>query len=652
MKHAVRFILIILLALITIQPTSSQSYVLDTLAVNPDIAFPVAMAFVPGASGKFFFTEKNNGRIRIFEGNTLRSTPFATVGVTSNGEQGLLGIAVHPEYPDSPYVFVYYTRSGDRANTVVRFRDSSDIGIDPKPIFTIPRLNSATNHNGGNIHFGPDQKLYVSVGENATSSNAQDTSASNPRGKILRLNPDGSIPGDNPFPGKPFWSFGHRNSFDFTWDPLSGKMYCSENGPSCNDEVNRVPRGANLGWPVDGNCVYSGNPNYTRPLYYFPNSPLPALTGIIVYRGDAFPRLRGHILFTGNSNPTIWSLTLSASGDTIVPESFTTFFNYSTGFADIEEGPDGDLYVTNGPYSANRVLRLRPVLPAFSSSAPDSATQDLLYSYTPTFTGTPPTVEVLVGPAGMTVDTASWTVEWTPTNAQALEEMHQVLLRAVNGAGITEQVLTIHVRNVNDPPEAFDLVSPSNDTTFNFSGSDPEITFEWEEATDPDLDTVEYIIQRDTVGTFDSPTRQDSAAGVATSLHVVLPRQSREYYWRVAATDGRDTVLSSEVRRLNVSFVTSVVHETKKEEESGLEQNFPNPFNPTTKIKYTIPKSGHVRLAVFNLLGQEVALIFEGYQNAGSYEVTFNSAELPTGIYFYRIQSPAFVETKKMIITK
>ncbi|MEO8168421.1 MAG: PQQ-dependent sugar dehydrogenase, partial [bacterium] len=256
MKKLVRSALVGLGILLSIQISLAQQYRLDTLAQSPNVAFPVGMAFVPGPAVKFFFTEKNSGLVKIFENGAVRSTPFATLSITNSGEQGLLGIALHPQYPDSPFVYVQYTRSGDRANVVSRFRDSSGLGVDPRMIMVAPRLNTATNHNGGNIHFGPDGKLYSTIGENASSSNAQDSSATNLLGKIQRLNPNGSIPSDNPNPAKPFWSIGHRNSFDFTWDLQSGKMYASENGPSCDDEVNYVPRGANMGWPVEGNCTY------------------------------------------------------------------------------------------------------------------------------------------------------------------------------------------------------------------------------------------------------------------------------------------------------------------------------------------------------------------------------------------------------------
>jgi len=650
-------LLLSLTVLFSVARVSAQPYRVDTLASSPQIALPVAIAFTPGNSGKFFFTEKNNGRVRIVdEEGTLQPTPFLTLGVTGSGEQGLLGIDIHPAYPDSPFVYVFFTRStaggGTRDNMVVRYADSLGTGVEPDTIVVVPRDNAAGNHNGGNIHFGPDGKLYITIGDYASTGNSQDTSAANLRGKILRLNVDGSIPTDNPFPGRPFWSIGHRNSFDFTFDPLTGTMYCTENGPSCNDEVNRVPRRGNMGWPVDGNCSYSGNAGYVRPLFYYPSSPLPALTGIAVYRHVAFPRLMGKLLFTGNSSPTVWSLTLTADGDTIVSGSYTTFFSYATGFADITVGPDGNIYLANGPYSSNRILRLRPVPAAFTTSPPTTGTQDVEYLYTPAFNGTPPGLSVLAGPEGLWVDSSAWSIRWTPTNAQALAGMHLVTIRAENGAGVVDQAYAIAVTNVNDPPLVFDLIGPANDTTLSFIGSAPSVTFAWSEAVDPDLDSLEYTVQVDTALSFGTPALMNFAAGSATSLAATLPRASRTYYWRVRASDGQLSTISATARRVVVSFLTSVRETEHEGAAEVLEQNFPNPFNPATSIKYTIPSGGLVRLAVFNLLGQEVALVFEGEQSAGTYEVSFDKADLPTGIYFYRIQAPGFVETKKMTVAK
>jgi glucose/arabinose dehydrogenase len=643
-----------ILCVVEIQTAAAQLFAVDTLAKYPAISSPGAIAFSPENNGVFFFTEKSSGRVRVYRENTVLPTPFTTVRVASTGEQGLIGLALHPQYPDSPFVYILYTRSSDRANIIVRYRDSLGVGIQPRAVFIVPRTNNATVQNGGNIHFGPDGKLYVSVGDFGVPSNAQDTiDTKNARGKILRLNPDGSIPADNPFTGKPYWSYGHHNSFDFAFDAETGILVCTENQADGNNGVYRVERRSSISASDTRESNGSGDdPFFVRPLSNVSNG-FPSLTGVAVYRSRTFPRLFGKVLVSGNSNPTLWSLTVSAEEDSVLMGTLAQLFTYSAGFADVKIGPDGYIYLTCGQNAASRILRLRPIAPSFSSTPLQQATQDVPYSYSPACNGTPSEISIVSGPSGMFIDSASWTVKWTPGNTDALERDHQMILRAQNGAGYVDQEYVIHVTNVNDPPSSFSLRSPANDTTLSFVGIGPEIMFSWADATDPDRDSLRYTLQIDTISTFSSAALRQFAVGTANAVSRSLPRSSGEYYWRVLVTDGTVSTASATYRELNVAFVKPGADVSDKTSEASvLEQNFPNPFNPSTYIKYTIPKSGHVKLVVFNLLGQEVAVIFEGTQAAGMYEFEFKSGELPSGIYFYRIQAPDFIETKKMIVTK
>ncbi len=632
---------------------SAQQFVLDTLATHPAVAGPSSVVFVPDGQGSFYFSEKNTGLIRLFSAGKVRTAPFATVNIANAGDQGLLAVTLHPQYPDSPYVYALYTRASDRANVVVRFRDSSGVGVAKRMIVACPRINAAKIHVGGSINFGPDGKLYVGFGDNFTSANAQDSSAENLRGKILRLNPDGSIPTDNPYPATPFWSMGHRNPQGIAWDPVTKKLYATDSGPSCGDEVNLVNAGANLGWPADGNCSYSESAEYAKPLHYFP-AQQPGLSGITIYRHRAFPALDGTILVASKNSGTVWSMKLMADGDSVVSGSIKKLLTYPGGFSAVETGPDGNIYLLAGYGTASRIFRLRPVAPVFVSAPLMEAKQGEYYSYRPEFKGTTPSLSLVNAPDGMTIE-ATGTIRWLPTNAQALEKQHPVTLRAANGAGSAEQSFSVTVENVNDPPNPFTLSSPPPDTAMVFTAATPGLYFVWNQSFDPDLDTVRYIVQIDTSESFATPALRNVSAGEQLSVQVSLPRQSQRYYWRIKATDGAAATLSP-VRSLNISYITSLADSKIRKKDAdtvaSLQQNFPNPFNPSTVIQYTLPKAGYVRLAVFNLLGQEVALIFEGTQSAGTYEVEFNKEGLPTGIYFYRIQAPGFAETRKMIITK
>ena len=295
-RHCCRFALLLAISSFA----SAQPFKVDTVARAPFSRFPVGIAFAPDGSGKTFFTEKITGRVRVFH-RALLPEPFIALRVESDGEQGMLSIAVHPKYPEAPYLYVLYIRTLDRSLVVERYRDSAGVGIDPRLILVVPRLDGDATHVGGAMAFGPDGKLYVSVGDFGTrADDAQDISTRrNYYGKILRLNDDGSVPSDNPSAGRSIWSFGHRDVRGIAFDAVTGEMYCTEDGLEFPNSVNRVPRGANMGWPEPREK--GGN-----RLYEFSGADQPGLTGILLYRGDAFPRLRGKLLFGGYAATSVW----------------------------------------------------------------------------------------------------------------------------------------------------------------------------------------------------------------------------------------------------------------------------------------------------------------------------------------------------------
>jgi glucose/arabinose dehydrogenase len=626
-----------------------QTFRIDTLARAPLAQYPVAIAFVPEGQEQFFFTEKNSGRIRVYD-RGLKPEPFAIVSVDDDAEQGLLGIALHPRYPSERYIYVFYTRLIDRSNVIVRYQDDGEKGVDPVMLQIIPRQDDGTSNNGGAIHFGPDGKLYIAVGDYGTNpANAQDiTSKRNYRGKILRLNADGSIPNDNPVSGTPFWSYGHRNPAGFTFDEQTGTLYCVDGGTTARNQIFAVPPGANLGWPWDRN---KGGSNTVKPLYTFPAGAQPALTSIVVYRGSGFPRLQGRILVGGYAQPTIWVGTLTQDGSSLTVEPF---FRSNAGYADIEVAPDGAIVFTNGPFISSRILKIAPVSPEFLSSPPGLAIEHLDYSYTPSFSGTPPGLVLLESPHGMVVDSTTWSLRWVPTWFPSTGGQVAVHLRAENGAGSVDQRFTLQVINVNDPPTPFSLLEPADGTGYTFLGVEPEIRLRWQSATDPDKDTLRYLIQLDTTAAFNSPARHDTVV-YADSVRLVLPRRNGTYFWHVMAGDGTAvTPASTGPRKISITYLTPTLSRLDRDRarEPVLEQNFPNPFNPSTSIKYMVQRSGYVRLAVYNLLGQEVALLVDGQQSEGTHEVEFAKVDLPSGIYFYRLQAPGMFETKKMVITR
>ena len=210
------------------------------ILVTSGLARPTAMAFAP--DNRLFVSEQR-GTLRVIKNGALLAAPFVTLTVDSSGERGLLGIAFDPGFASNRFIYVYHTVPGSPAahNRVTRFTANGDRAVagSARVILDLNPLGSATNHNGGAIHFGPDGRLYVFVGENARGENSQ--SLTTRLGKVLRINKDGSIPGDNPtsFSGtsgttsgvnRSIWAVGLRNPFTAAFQRTKGRLFINDVG--------------------------------------------------------------------------------------------------------------------------------------------------------------------------------------------------------------------------------------------------------------------------------------------------------------------------------------------------------------------------------------------------------------------------------------
>lgn len=225
---------------------AEHAYSAETLLQGLDV--PWDIAFAP--DGRLFFTERP-GKLRVVDQGVLRDKPLYEVPApfVSEGEGGLLGLALHPDFENNAFAYVYHTYKeadgGQIRNRVLRLKIGGErAALDRIILDGIP---GGVNHNGGRIRFGPDGMLYVTTGDRYEPELAQDRESLG--GKILRIAPDGSIPADNPWPGSPVYSLGHRNPQGLAWHPETGELYASEHGQSAHDEINRIEAGGNYGWP-------------------------------------------------------------------------------------------------------------------------------------------------------------------------------------------------------------------------------------------------------------------------------------------------------------------------------------------------------------------------------------------------------------------
>jgi len=345
-------------------------------AVADNLFGATAMEFAP--NGDLWVLEQGGLVKRFQPGSTAADVvgDISNLGLSSVGERGVLGIAFDPQYSTNKEVYLYYTSTSSAIHnrvscfTVIDTNaadyyfagadsNGSDAGATGTPtesiIFDLDNLSSATNHNGGAIHFGPDGKLYVAAGENAAPTNSQ--SLSNALGKVLRINSDGSIPTDNPFfataanKGKAIWALGLRNPYTFAFHPITGQMFINDVGQSSWEEIDNGLAGSNYGWPAaEGN---QGTPptspgTYRGPLYTYSHG-TGTFQGFAITGGVFYPAVQRYsaVQFPGHYYGAYffavyvndWINVLdTATGDV------TRFATGTNGTVDLRIVDDGSLY--------------------------------------------------------------------------------------------------------------------------------------------------------------------------------------------------------------------------------------------------------------------------------------------------------------------
>ncbi len=219
-----------------------QNYTWETTVLTTGLEIPWDIAKLP--NDELLITERT-GKVKKWDGKTVST--IAEISVATVSESGLTGIALHPDYGENQFLYLYYTyrSGGELKNKVARYRHSSG-GLKEDKII-LENLAGGQIHNGGRLRFGPDGKLYVLTGDAARPALAQDLKRL--EGKVLRMNDDGSVPGDNPTPGSLVYSYGHRNPQGLSWHILTEELYETEHGDTANDEVNKIEPGKNYGWP-------------------------------------------------------------------------------------------------------------------------------------------------------------------------------------------------------------------------------------------------------------------------------------------------------------------------------------------------------------------------------------------------------------------
>jgi glucose/arabinose dehydrogenase len=321
------------------------------------LEIPWSMNFAP--DGRLFVTERP-GRVRIVTSAGLSELALTVDGVYTQGEAGLLGLALDPDFAQNRFVYIYYSAavSGGAVNRIVRYREvNSRLG---ERVVLLDNIPAANIHDGGRLRFGPDGLLYATAGDAANANLAQDVASL--AGKIIRLNRDGSVPRDNRF-SSPVYTYGHRNPQGFDWHPTSGDLWAVEHGSSGNDEVNAIRAGLNYGWPrIEGAETMA---NMEMPVTFY--NPAIAPSGASFYRGQRLPQFASNLFVATLRGTHLLRLTVDTSARRVTAQERLLEGTFGR-LRDVVSGPDGNLYFcTNNrdgrgsPASADdRVLRIVP----------------------------------------------------------------------------------------------------------------------------------------------------------------------------------------------------------------------------------------------------------------------------------------------------
>jgi aldose sugar dehydrogenase len=348
----------------TVVESEKQRFGVDT--ITKELKNPWGIAFLP--DGRILVTERA-GEIRIVkDGNLLPEKVGNIPAVYANGQGGLMDIKLHPDYEKNGWIYLAYAKpgSGGGGTTITRAKLSGNNLTNIEELFSAQPFTSSGAHFGSRIVFDGKGYIFFSSGERGQKENSQNLG--NHLGKVLRLHEDGRVPADNPFVNTPgakpeIWSYGHRNPQGMVYDRATQTLWAVEHGPMGGDELNRVEKGKNYGWPVitygknyDGSVItdLTEKEGMEQPVFYW--VPSIAVCGMNQVTSDKYPGWKGNLMVTALAMQHVARVELTAQGKFVKQEKL---LDKIARVRAIEQSPDGYLYVATE--SPGMLLRLVPV---------------------------------------------------------------------------------------------------------------------------------------------------------------------------------------------------------------------------------------------------------------------------------------------------
>ena len=623
------------------------------------------------------FVVQHRGLIYVFEDSPTVSQrklflDLSSIVSQTGNETGLLGMALHPNYAQNRTFFVCYTTGSPLRSEVARFQTSTqnpDSAIFSSRQVILTESQPFSNHNGGQILFGPDGYLYISLGDGGHAGDPGNRAQNRNTllGKLLRIDVNRvqsplnyAIPPTNPFVGQPnvreeIFAWGLRNMWKFSFDE-QGRIWGADVGQNAWEEINIIVSGGNYGWrKYEGNAVYNASdptpPNAIFPIWVYNHSAGDvSITGGFVYRGSRIPALYGKYIYGDYVSRRIWALTYNfrtaATNEFLLqgPQSISSF----------GEDFNNEILVVGYNSTAGRIRRLVSSTPApilvvaqslrnFGSvPAQEQKTDTLILRNT----GNAPLVI-----SSISTQTSVFGVSKTSTTIAPNSSDTLIITFSPSAVGNYADTLTIN-SNAAPPVVRIPLAG---------IGDNP-LSVEWSSFTAiPNAQGVKLL--------------WETCCEVNNAGFEVERKQPTTDWQMIGFVQGRGT--TSEVQRYafndNAAPSGSVLYRLKQVDFDGtysyspivetvvgapttfaLNQNYPNPFNPETRIGYRLPVASDVKLELYDMLGRKLATLVNARQEAGAYLIAFNAQtlNLASGMYFYRLQAGNFVETKKMMLMK
>ena len=619
----------------------------------PNLSFvnPVDLQYAPDGTDRIFIVEQS-GIIKVFEnnGNTTEVKTFLDITdrVTSGGETGLLGLAFHPDFASNGYFYVDYTTPNPLRTHVSRFQVTSDpdSADNSSELVLLEIAQPFSNHNGGRVSFGPDGYLYVGMGDGGSGGDPNDNAQNRSvlLGKILRIdvdNPSGGlnygIPPTNPFVGntqgwrEEIYSYGMRNPWRFSFDPVTSKLWCGDVGQNAWEEIDTITSGGNYGWRCyEGNHEYNmagcTGTDYLFPIWEYSHSYGCSITGGFVYRGNRRPELTGTYIYGDYCSRSVWSLDYSGvnlSNDLIgtAPASILSF------------GIDmnNELYIccSNGKiYQYQSAISAPTNLQAGSGG---NGTVDLSWE------------DNSDNETGFRIQRKDSTNIFSDVGTTGADET----TFTDNVSDITTYTYRViayndsAVSNYSNEAEVNITQVPVNLVSFSGQISGSKVMLSWMTATE--TNSKGFAIERSLGGNWaeiafingHGTTSERSTYNYADDFTNESYNGIAEYRLRQVDYDGSYTYSRTISVDLNI-----------KSRGYYLVQNYPNPFNPSTTIQFNLPEQSRVKLNIINSLGQIVEQLANGETDKGTYEKVWNASKFASGIYYVSIRAESEVSDR------